>query len=75
MTKEVKKLKLMIDKERCKGCLLCINVCPQKALGLSTAVNKKGNRYVILKHPDKCTCCGLCAIICPDTAIEIAEEK
>lgn len=75
MAEETKKLKLTIEEERCKGCLYCINVCPQNALEISQAVNRKGNRFVILKHPDKCTSCGLCAIICPDTAIEIKEEK
>ena len=28
----VKKGKLEIDYEHCKGCLICINVCPTKAL-------------------------------------------
>ncbi|MGB2629808.1 MAG: 4Fe-4S dicluster domain-containing protein [Candidatus Omnitrophota bacterium] len=68
-------MKLKIDKERCKGCILCVNVCPQHVLELTKEVNKKGCRYVNLKDPEKCTHCGLCAIICPDCAIEIIEEK
>ncbi|MFQ5952300.1 MAG: ferredoxin family protein [Candidatus Omnitrophota bacterium] len=70
-----KKKKLKIDKERCKGCLLCVEICPYGALEHSEEVNKKGHRYVVLKYPEKCTQCTLCAIICPDCAIEINGEE
>jgi 2-oxoglutarate ferredoxin oxidoreductase subunit delta len=63
-----------IDKERCKGCLLCIEVCPRHALEISKEVNKRGLQYVAMKDPDKCTGCGLCYIMCPDCAIEIRER-
>ena len=62
---------LKINKEHCKGCLLCLGVCPQKALELSKDVNRRGNQYVILKAIDKCTGCGLCFMMCPDCVIEI----
>ena len=63
--------KLKIDKERCKGCMLCIEACPQKILKISDEVNKKGMRYVLLADASKCTGCGMCVIMCPDCAIEI----
>ncbi len=66
---------LKIDKERCKGCLLCVEVCPAGALSISRGVNEKGLRYVELKQPEKCTGCGLCFIMCPDCAIEIGAKK
>jgi 2-oxoglutarate ferredoxin oxidoreductase subunit delta len=69
-----KKIKLKIDKEKCKGCLLCIHVCPQKVLEASKEVNKKGLKYVVLKDSQKCTKCALCALMCPDCAIELLEE-
>jgi len=70
-----KKNTIKIDKERCKGCSLCIGICPQGVLGLSDEVNKKGHRYVVVKHPEKCTRCGLCFIMCPDCSIEIPGEE
>ena len=73
MTK--KKIKLKIDTEKCKGCSLCIGVCPQKILELSDKVNKRGTQYIIIKDADKCTGCGLCVMMCPDSAIEITEEE
>lgn len=66
-----KKIHLKIDKERCKGCLFCIGVCPQKILEVSKDINERGVQYAVLKDPEKCTGCGMCAIMCPDCAIEI----
>ncbi|HNX90860.1 MAG TPA: 4Fe-4S binding protein [Candidatus Omnitrophota bacterium] len=60
-----------IISDKCKGCMLCAEFCPNKAIVLSQAINPKGNRYVILEFPDKCTGCGMCAVMCPDCAIEI----
>lgn len=73
MTKK-KKITLKLDKERCKGCNLCVEICPQKALAESVEVNKKGFKFVEMKHPDKCTGCGLCVLMCPDSGIEIEIE-
>ena len=66
-----KEPKLEINIEACKGCLLCIDICPQKVLAVSDKVNKRGLRYVVLTDPEKCAKCGLCALVCPDCAIEI----
>ncbi|MDP8258519.1 MAG: 4Fe-4S dicluster domain-containing protein [Candidatus Aadella gelida] len=69
------KTRPVINKERCKGCGLCINVCPMGSLTSPGEVNKKGLRYAILKNEDKCTGCGMCAVICPDCAIEMRERE
>jgi 2-oxoglutarate ferredoxin oxidoreductase subunit delta len=58
-----------IDVELCKGCQLCIPVCPPHVLSMSTAVNAKGYRYPLLE--DGCTGCELCAKVCPDFCFEV----
>jgi 2-oxoglutarate ferredoxin oxidoreductase subunit delta len=58
-----------IDVEMCKGCALCIPVCPPKVLEMSLEVNAKGYRYPLL-HPG-CTGCELCAKVCPDFCIDV----
>jgi len=66
---------LRINSEKCKGCVLCVGVCPHKVLVLSKNVNKRGWQYVEAAHTEKCTACGLCVMMCPDCAIEIVEES
>ena len=66
-----KKTKITIDAKRCKGCLLCVQVCPKKILEKGEKVNKRGIQCVIVKTPEDCIACGLCAVMCPDCAIEV----
>ena len=63
----------VIDSERCKGCGLCVNVCPKDVLAISDKVNIKGHFPVFQEKPDDCIHCTLCCIMCPDVAITIKE--
>jgi 2-oxoglutarate ferredoxin oxidoreductase subunit delta len=63
--------KIVIDRERCKGCQLCIVTCPQKAICLSEEFNEKGVHFVSFNDGKRCTGCALCGRICPDMAIEV----
>jgi len=69
------KFKVTIDKEKCKGCKLCIIFCPKDAIKESKRLNKKGIHFAELKNPDTCVGCSNCAIICPECAIEISQNK
>ena len=60
-----------IDPEMCKGCELCLAVCPQSVLRLSNQTNSQGNPFPEYIPEGGCTACKFCAIICPDNAIEI----
>lgn len=64
----------VVDRERCKGCSLCIVVCPFGALELSGEYNSSGYPVATIAHPEKCTGCALCAQTCPDVAIEVCRE-
>jgi len=63
----------IIDSERCKGCGLCVDVCPKNVLSISDKVNPKGHFPVFQERPDDCIYCTLCCIMCPDVAITIRE--
>lgn len=64
---------IVVEKEICKGCELCIVACPQHCLELSPNINTKGYRYVRLKD-DTCTGCINCALVCPDSAITVYRQ-
>jgi 2-oxoglutarate ferredoxin oxidoreductase subunit delta len=65
--------KVTVNKEKCKGCLLCIGVCPKGVLVEGVELNKKGALPVAVKDGVACAGCKFCALICPDCAIEITK--
>ncbi len=64
-------MRIKIDTERCKGCGLCVNVCPKHTLQMSESTNKSGYLYIEIIDGEECTGCGLCFQMCPDLVIEI----
>lgn len=63
------------DKNRCKGCGYCVDVCPVNILKLTDKDNDYGNKYVKCIDSDKCIGCNMCSTVCPDWAIVIRSKK
>lgn len=63
--------KTEIDRERCKGCLLCVRACPTKVLAADVEPNSWGYYPSRVVAPDKCIACGNCFAVCPDVAITV----
>ena len=63
--------KITIDREKCKGCLLCVSFCPNGSIVEDKELNKHGLRPVKLKELAECSGCAMCAVICPDCCIEV----
>ena len=64
--------KVTINQDRCKGCGLCVSVCPKKVLALDTGkLNRKGYNPAAPVHPEDCIGCGICADRCPVGAITL----
>ena len=55
----------------CKGCAICIDVCPKNVWKLIEAKNKWNGQLVTVKKADACIKCMLCEIHCPDFCIKI----
>ena len=60
-----------IDKERCKGCALCIELCTRGCISLSEELNLKGYFVAAFDDQTDCNACRNCALMCPDVAIEV----
>lgn len=72
MKKEtVGRYKVEINKQRCKGCRLCVFFCPVKHLELSEDLNNRGVRFAVAKEGAECIGCGFCFVICPDVCVKI----
>ena len=63
--------KIVIDQEKCKGCLLCVSFCPKNLISIDKKLNKRGIQPVVFKGNSECLGCALCAVICPDCCIEV----
>lgn len=64
--------KAIVDEKVCKGCGLCISVCPKKLLHLDKErMNDKGYNPAVMTDEAACIGCAMCGIICPDSAITV----
>jgi 2-oxoglutarate ferredoxin oxidoreductase subunit delta len=57
-----------INRDWCKGCGICVELCPKKVLDLDE------EDKAVAAAPQDCICCKLCELRCPDLAIEIETE-
>ncbi len=67
--------KVTFRQDWCKGCGLCIEVCPKKIIFLdTTTTNPKGYHPATVTEMDKCIGCANCARMCPDSIITVERE-
>lgn len=63
---------VLIETDRCKGCALCVSVCPQHVLRLGEGYNARGYHPVELdESAGSCTGCAICAVMCPDVVFTV----
>ena len=70
-------ISIEIKIEKCKGCGLCVSVCPKSILSIGkdkSALNKAGHYAVEVRDVNECIGCVSCALVCPDGVIGIYEE-
>ncbi|HEX4005792.1 MAG TPA: 4Fe-4S dicluster-binding protein [Acidobacteriaceae bacterium] len=69
---------LRVDDDECKGCGLCIEACPPKAIRLNERLNHHGYRTAAYAGAG-CTGCGICFLVCPEpgaiTVLRLSAKK
>ncbi len=60
-------MEIKVNKEKCTGCRICVDVCPAGAI----EINEEGKANI----NENCTFCRLCVKECPENAIEIVGEE
>jgi len=67
--------RIVVDENYCKGCALCVSVCPRKLIAMDhDALTAKGYHPAKLTDASQCNACATCALMCPDVAITVLKE-
>lgn len=65
---------IVIDSKLCKGCHICIEMCPRSVLVKSKIVDNRGFFLPEVIDLNACTVCHICELECPDFAIKVIEN-
>lgn len=65
VTEVVEVPEIRINRDFCKGCSICISMCPEDVY----VADRDGKPVVV--QPDMCIWCERCEIYCPDFAINL----
>ena len=56
---------VVIDRELCTGCKLCIHACPQSVLKSVPDASRIEGVVAVVFNPSLCTACRQCEDVCP----------
>ncbi|MBM4237687.1 MAG: ferredoxin family protein [Euryarchaeota archaeon] len=78
-------MQVRVNPEYCKGCGLCVLVCPRGILKEGSELSEKGYVPPLVASPEKCAnwkrrdkrkaVCEMCVLTCPDHAMDWDESK
>ena len=65
---------IRIDDQVCKGCFLCVEVCPNAVLAKGEKRSRGGYPMPQVTDLENCAGCFLCELTCPDLALTVVKE-
>jgi 4Fe-4S ferredoxin len=74
MILHAKRYSLTLDKTRCTGCGICMEICPREAIEIKKTPKADGEKAkppTIDISEEKCHYCGMCDPICPFGALKV----
>lgn len=70
-----KEKEITVFKGLCKGCGMCLEKCPKKAIVFSKKEVGYYSTPTVEIDLKKCIICNICELICPDSAIRVDKIK
>jgi len=61
-----------VHEKYCKGCGLCVRLCPGKP---ERVFDKDENGKAVAVRPENCIGCRSCELHCPDFCVEVTEQE
>ena len=68
-------VRIEINGKWCKGCLICVEMCPRHVFDVDEATYVEGVHPVVAARPGDCSKCMQCELLCPDLAIDVIDEE
>lgn len=69
-----KDIKVEVNPDWCKGCRICVELCPKDVFQMSKEPAETAYFIAIVKRPELCTACYECELHCPDLAITVTSK-
>jgi len=66
--------RIVVNKNYCKGCEICVEICPKKVFEMSKEFSERGYHTPIPVRQNDCILCHQCELYCPDQAIAVLED-
>lgn len=64
-----------VDYNRCKGCDVCVEVCPSGTLAMRVDKTYVNGKIINITNPQNCIGCNNCELSCPDFAIHVSDKS
>ncbi len=72
--KRLGEFSVSVERDMCKACRFCIEICPVDVFRWSERVNTMGWFPIEIAHEENCVGCMLCFQYCPDFCIDVQEK-
>ena len=67
-------VRIVINADWCKGCYICVSVCPRDVLTIDRSEWTGSHHPIVVTAVERCGVCRNCELLCPDLAIEVLSE-
>jgi 2-oxoglutarate ferredoxin oxidoreductase subunit delta len=75
MAKKRKVVEIIIDEEYCKGCNICVELCPKDVFESSGKINTRGYYTPIISRLEQCDGCKICDLVCPEMSVILSYDE